>query len=620
MLFNFGLNEKNIMSMTPDGIGLFVTNPQAALHIAQNTTVGLNGLLVTNPWRQPVTGNGTFFGLGEYFFPQGISDDDAVIWNYQNTNMYFGTGNYTRMMIDAAGRVAIAGGQMPSAVLNIGNNSQGGVLFPRYNLGSTTDNSTVPTPAFSLFVFNNNSMMTNGHGMGYYYNYGSSNSPSWYKLLDAGDLGNLGDWSLTGNTGNSDAINFIGNIDNVPLNFRVNNVASGRIEGSGMNNNTFMGYVSGLQQVGQNNTGFGFETLSYGNTGTDNTAVGTFAMQTNTGGKFNVAVGSSALQNSSSNTTGNVGLGYYALQVSSGAYNVGIGYQTGYSNTTGYNNTAVGSLAAINNTTGFENSAFGFYALGYNRDGVQNTAIGRDALHSNISGNGLTGLGYGADVSADGLFNATAIGYSAIAGTSNSLVLGGTGVYQVNVGIGTTTPADMLDVEGYIRAKGYRTRTGTGGSFGSNMFNVNWTGSAAQLYIDNVNVGTITLTSDRRLKDNITAQTDNAITRVRALNPVKFHYKNIDGTIFTGNSLEQEGFIADELQQIIPSAVNGQKDAVTADGKIQPQTLNLAPVVSVLTKAVQEQQTTIDEQKTWISKMQQQIDELKKEVQGIKNK
>lgn len=42
---------------------------------------------------------------------------------------------------------------------------------------------------------------------------------------------------------------------------------------------------------------------------------------------------------------------------------------------------------------------------------------------------------------------------------------------------------------------------------------------------------------------------------------------------------------------MIPSAVNGRKDAMTSDGKIQPQSVNLAPVVSVLAKAVQEQHT-----------------------------
>ena len=133
--------------------------------------------------------------------------------------------------------------------------------------------------------------------------------------------------------------------------------------------------------------------------------------------------------------------------------------------------------------------------------------------------------------------------------------------------------------------------------FRSNVFNVNWSGGVAQLWIDVTNVGTFQFTSDRRLKDNITAINDNALSRVMQLKPVSFNYKNIPNTIFIGSDIVTEGFIADELQQVIPSAVNGKKDALTSEGTIQPQTINTAPIVSVLTKAIQEQQQIIEELK-----------------------
>ena len=77
---------------------------------------------------------------------------------------------------------------------------------------------------------------------------------------------------------------------------------------------------------------------------------------------------------------------------------------------------------------------------------------------------------------------------------------------------------------------------------------------------------------------------------------------------------QQEGFIADELQQVIPSAVNGEKNALTSKGTIQPQTINIVPVVAVLTKAVQEQQQIIEQQKSDIETQKNDIDTLKTQV------
>jgi hypothetical protein len=111
-----------------------------------------------------------------------------------------------------------------------------------------------------------------------------------------------------------------------------------------------------------------------------------------------------------------------------------------------------------------------------------------------------------------------------------------------------------------------------------------------------------------RLKSNIQSIATSAIDRVKLLRPVTFNYKNVEGTIFTGDDVLHEGFIADELQAVIPSAVNGEKNAMTKEGTIQPQTVNDMPIISVLTKAVQEQQEIIEQQ-------QQQLDELIKLVQ-----
>jgi hypothetical protein len=179
-----------------------------------------------------------------------------------------------------------------------------------------------------------------------------------------------------------------------------------------------------------------------------------------------------------------------------------------------------------------------------------------------------------------------------------------------NVGIGITGPNDKLDINGYVRSIGYRTRNGINGVFSGNVFNFNWSGTQLHGWVDGVFIGA-GVTSDRRLKDRINTMQNTALNRVMALRPVDFYYKKLEGTIFTGSPEQQEGFIADELQQVIPSAVTGVKDAVTKDGAIQPQTLNVMPVVSVLTKAVQEQQVMIDEQQKLINALMREVKELK---------
>jgi hypothetical protein len=103
-----------------------------------------------------------------------------------------------------------------------------------------------------------------------------------------------------------------------------------------------------------------------------------------------------------------------------------------------------------------------------------------------------------------------------------------------------------------------------------------------------VNASTVVYggTSDYRLKDNIVPMT-NALDKVSKLKPVTYTWKS------TGEN--GEGFIAHELQEIIPSAVVGEKDAVNKDGSIKPQEIDTSFLVATLTAAIQEQQTIIND-------------------------
>ena len=91
--------------------------------------------------------------------------------------------------------------------------------------------------------------------------------------------------------------------------------------------------------------------------------------------------------------------------------------------------------------------------------------------------------------------------------------------------------------------------------------------------------------SDYRLKEDIVEMED-SIERVKELKPVNFAWK-VDGT-------RLDGFIAHELQEVIPGAVTGTKDAVDDEGNPEYQGISQAKLVPLLTKALQEALTKIE--------------------------
>ena len=86
--------------------------------------------------------------------------------------------------------------------------------------------------------------------------------------------------------------------------------------------------------------------------------------------------------------------------------------------------------------------------------------------------------------------------------------------------------------------------------------------------------------SDYRLKQNITDITD-GIARVKQLNPSRFNFIADPEKIV-------DGFIAHEIQGIVPEAVSGEKDAVDLDGNPEYQGVDYGRITPLLTAALKE--------------------------------
>jgi len=161
--------------------------------------------------------------------------------------------------------------------------------------------------------------------------------------------------------------------------------------------------------------------------------------------------------------------------------------------------------------------------------------------------------------------------------------------------VGTTTAAGRI-------ALGYAGLTSVGigfidssatGTTQATTFNKNGT-QVGSIQTSNSATSYVT-SSDYRLKNSIAPMVSGLAT-VSALKPVtyKWNADNSDG----------EGFIAHELQAVIPFAVTGEKDAVDEEGNIKPQGVDYSKIVVHLVAAMQEQQTQISELKARVAALE----------------
>ena len=101
--------------------------------------------------------------------------------------------------------------------------------------------------------------------------------------------------------------------------------------------------------------------------------------------------------------------------------------------------------------------------------------------------------------------------------------------------------------------------------------------------------------SDYRLKEEVVLMT-NALAKVAQLKPCTYKWKS--------NGEAAQGFIAHELQEVVPEAVAGVKDELDEDGKPKYQGVDPSFLVATLTAAIQEQQATIEALTTRITALE----------------
>lgn len=324
--------------------------------------------------------------------------------------------------------------------------------------------------------------------------------------------------------------------------------------------NTAGGFGVLFQNVGFNNTGFGYVSLNLNSNANDNTAFGAYSLSSNTTGSSNTANGSMALRR----------------------------------NTTGSANTAHGINALFSNTSGSYNSAFGTNALLSNTSSVGNTAIGLSALSKSSSGSTNTAIGFQTLLNKTSGGNNLALGQSA----GKSLIIGNNNIYLSNVGVSSESSTIRI---GNVTD---HTRTFIAGIRGKKTATAN----AVPVVIDsNGQLGTIK--SSVRFKKDIHDMKD-ASAHLLELRPVTYYYKEAseDGS----NPLEY-GLIAEEVAKIYPDlVVYGQ------DGKIE--TVQYHKLTPMLVNELKRMNSLLQTEKDKNLVHAQEIANLKQQMKVLQTK
>ena len=302
----------------------------------------------------------------------------------------------------------------------------------------------------------------------------------------------------------------------------------------------------------------------------------------------------------------------------------------GRSATTSTNNSAISigkfsSSSSFSSALGWSSSAGGggstAVGVSANSSGLRATAIGRSTV---ASGTSSVAMCDGANATGD---YSTAVGFASTASANNAIAVGrvsiASGVSSTAVGLSANASGQNSVALGWASvANGNNSicigNGNTNNVAGRCVIKV----SDDNLILDGYGDGSLSVisdrvisSSDRRLKRDITYYDEPSIEKIMKLKPAYYYWKWDNGR----DEDLQLGFIAQDVEDIIPWAVDGKKyeykwlrdiernPILDASGNLQftdePRYRGFSdrPVIAVLVKAVQEQQEQINQLKERIS-------------------
>jgi hypothetical protein len=178
-----------------------------------------------------------------------------------------------------------------------------------------------------------------------------------------------------------------------------------------------------------------------------------------------------------------------------------------------------------------------------------------------------------------------------------------------NVEIGTTSsPSGSVSATGFTFMEGngfWWSTTGANSYWNVNTqtyFNFRYNGSGSGAIIINNGSVNYNTSSDYRIKENVVPLIG-AIDRIKQLQVHRFNFlANPDKIV--------DGFIAHEVQDIVPEAISGTKDEVDADGNPIYQGIDQSKLVPLITAALQEALQKIETQAGVITALNARITAL----------